>query len=155
MTNRLTTLIFLAMLTIAPNSLRAQSAIFTTEQQNKLAKLMSEHGDKVTLDSGVTTALGITKQGKSLVINQLAVDESKTIKHCYMTLPNGGFLIAVDDSSASARAAYVYRLDANFQLIAAVKKVSGKQPVAIPTTDAKRAVDVEINIWVTEVLNKH
>jgi hypothetical protein len=154
MISRLTTLIFLAMLTITPTSLRAQSAVFTTEQQNKLAKWMSEYGKKMTLDSNVTAAVGITKHGQSLTINELGYERS-AIKHIYMILPNGGFLIGVDDTAAAAAAAYVYRLDANFKLIAAVKKVSGKQPVAIPAADAKRGIDVEINNWITEKLNKY
>ena len=149
MTNRLTTLILLAMLIIAPTSLRAQSSVFTTEQQNKLAKWMSEYGKKMTLASNVTAAVGITKHGQSLTINELGYERS-TIKHIYMILPNGGFLIGVDTPVA----AYVYRLDANFKLIAAVKNVSGKLSV-IPAADAKRGVDVEINDWITEKLNKY
>jgi hypothetical protein len=150
MTNRFTTLMLLAMLTIAPTSLQAQSAVFTTEQQNKLAKWMSEYGKIMTLDSNVTAALGITKHGQSLTINQLGYERS-TIKHIYMILPNSSFLIGVDTPAAGV---YVYHLDANFKLIAAVKNVSGKLSV-IPTADAKRGVDVEINDWITEKLNKY
>ena len=66
-------------------------------------------------------------------------------------LPNSDFLIGVDTPAG----AYVYRLDANFKLIAAVKKVFKKQPAAIPAADAKRGLDVEINDWITERLNKY
>jgi hypothetical protein len=152
MAGRLASLAVLLLLTFVPTSSQAQSAIFTTEQQNKLAKWMSEYGKKMTLDSNVTAAVGITKHGQSLTINELGYERS-AIKHIYMILPNGGFLIGVDDTAALA--SYVYRLDANFKLIAAVKKVSGKQPVAIPAADAKRGVDVEINDWITEKLNKY
>ena len=152
MTRRFTTLMLLAMLAIAPTTLRAQSAVFTAEQRNKLAKFMDEHGHKVSLNTNVTTALGITKPGQSLTINQLILDESSTIKHTYMILPNGGFLIAVDDLAAPA--SYVYRLDANFMLIAGVKGIPSSV-AAIPTSDAKRAVDVENNYRVTKVFNKH
>jgi hypothetical protein len=116
----------------------APAVTLTPERKVKLAKLMETYGVTMELNAAVTLALGLTHGNEVLTLRELG--SRKT--HFYTPLPDGGLLLIY-----LAPQAHDYRVDANLNLIGGVIKDIDVAPIIIPTEEAERNVQIELEYW--------
>ena len=142
MLRRLASLAVLALLTLVPAGLPAQSSLLTPAEQQILLKLMDAHGHELMLSQDVTVLLGISKGNEVVIRRQLAVNEHPQI-HAYIPLADGGVMLGFSDGVT----AYSYRLDASQKLVAAVSKKGDQPAAAMPMADTGPNAEAELKYW--------
>jgi hypothetical protein len=127
-----------------PNDPAANDAPHLTSAQIlKLSQLLAKFSRDLPPDPIVTNALGLTRDGESIVLRQLDISPDHQTVHAYIVTPDGGYLYIVS-VVGKARS---YRANSKQELVVAVEAAATGAPVVIPAADAKKELQAEIVFW--------